>query len=185
VTAPVVESRRPPLARLLGFALLLAAVSWGLGTFSAWPWAASEPGAATIRVAFKHVATFEQAGAALSKEELERLPRHMRPQDSGRAGTGRRVETALRLAVDGRTVLDRRYTPGGLRRDGPTFGDETVAVAPGARAVTVELTDGVAAGAAGAGRSWRLEETIDVRPGQAVLIEFTEEAGLRVHSASR
>ena len=184
MTAPVVESRRPPLPRLLGFALLLTAVSWGLGTFSAWPWVASQPGAAVIRVAFKHVAAFEQAGPALSKEELEKLPRHMRPQSAERARTGRRVETELRLAVDGRPVLDRRYAPGGLRRDGPTFGDETVAVHPGRRLIAVELTDGLAAGA-GAGRRWQLEETVDVRPGQALLIEFTEEGGLRIHASTR
>lgn len=181
MTAPAVESRRPSLARLLGFAILLAAVSWALGTFSAWPWVASEPGTAVIRVAFKHVAAFEEEGLALSKEELERLPRHMRPQNAERSRTGRRVETALRLAVDGRPALDRRYAPGGLRRDGPTFGDEAVTVPPGRRLVAVELIDGVAA-RAGAGRSWRLDDTIDVRPGQAVLIEFTDEGGLRIHT---
>ena len=48
MTPPMIEERRPRRGRLVGFALLLSAVSWGLGAFAAYPWAASDPGAAMI-----------------------------------------------------------------------------------------------------------------------------------------
>ena len=48
MTPPVVEDRRPRVGRLAGFVLLLSGVSWGLGAFAAFPWAASEGGPAAI-----------------------------------------------------------------------------------------------------------------------------------------
>jgi len=176
---PVIESGRPSTGRLIGFAVLLAGVSWGLGAFAAWPWAGSEPGAAIIRIAFKHVAAFEHEGHALSKAEIEKLPRHMRPESAERARTGGRVPTVLRVEVDGRLVLEKSYAPGGLRHDGPTFGYEELPVAPGRHVLEVILADARAEGAQGeARRRWRLVQEVDVAPGRAPLIEFSEAAGL-------
>ncbi len=179
MTAPVVEDRRPRPGRLVGFALLLGAVSWGLGAFAAYPWAASEPGMATIRVAFKHVAAFERAGPVRSPEEIEKLPRHMRPTSPERAQTGRRVDTVLRVELDGRALLERRYSPGGLRRDGPTFAYEELAVRPGRHLLRVTLADEAAARAgAPPPRRWQLEEELAIAGGQALLVEFSEDTGL-------
>jgi hypothetical protein len=174
----VLEDRRPSIARLIGFALLLTAVSWGLGAFAAFPWVASDPDAAVVRVAFKHVAEFEHAGTRLSKEEIEKLPRHMRPQNLQHAPTGRRVPTRLRVAVDGRRLLDKEYSPGGLRHDGPTFGYEELAVAPGRHLLEARLADHAPEHAAP--RRWQLEQEVDLQPGQALLVEFSEDGGLRV-----
>jgi hypothetical protein len=176
MTAPVLEDRRPRPGRLLGFALLLCAVSWALGAFAAFPWAASDPGAAMIRIAFKHVAAFEHAGPARTPEEIEKLPRHMRPTSPERARTGRRVDTVLRVELDGRTLLERRYSPGGLRRDGPTFAYEELAVRPGRYRLRVTLADET--GEAAAPRRWQLAEEVAVARGQAMLIEFSEDTGL-------
>jgi hypothetical protein len=179
MTAPVVEDRRPRPGRLVGFALLLGAVSWGLGAFAAYPWAGSDPGAAMIRVAFKHVAAFERAGPVRSQEEIEKLPRHMRPTSPERAQTGRRVDTVLRVELDGRVLLERRYSPGGLRRDGPTFAYEELAVRPGRYRLGVTLADGPADSAAGAApRRWQLDEEVTIAPGQTLLVEFSEDTDL-------
>jgi hypothetical protein len=172
----MLEPRRPSPARLVGFALLLGLTSWGLGALAAWPWPASDPGAAVLRVAFKHVAAFEEAAPARSAEELARLPRHMRPTAPEGARTGRRVDTTLTVVVDGRTLLDRRYRPGGLRHDGPTFGYEELAVSPGRRTVEVVLADAPAAGRTP--RRWQLRQELDIRPGQAPLVELSEASGL-------
>jgi hypothetical protein len=181
MSAPVLESRRPSMGRIVGFVLLLAGVSLGLCVFSAFPWAGSDPGAAVVRVAFKHVGAFEQAAAARSKEEIDKLPRHMRPTSQERAQTGRRVDTHLAVVVDGRMLLDRLYRPGGLRHDGPSFGYEEFAVPPGRRLVEVTLADRQAEGApADSGRRWQLKEEVDVAPGRALLVEFSEERGLSV-----
>jgi len=181
VSAPVLESRRPSAGRLIGFALLLTAVSWGLGAFAAWPWAATDPGAAVIRVAFKHVAAFEHEAAARSKEELEKLPRHMRPQSPESSQTGRRVDTVLRVELDGRLVLERHYSPGGFRHDGPTFGYEEIPVTPGAHRLEAVLSDARAERAESQGRrSWEVTQQVEIARGQALLVEFSEESGLRI-----
>ena len=181
MSAPVLESRRPSMGRLVGFALLLAGVSLGLCVFSAYPWTGSDPDAAVVRIAFKHVGVFEQAAALRSQEEIDKLPRHMRPTSQERARTGRRVDTHLTVAVDGRVLLDRHYRPGGLRHDGPTFGYEELAVRPGRRLVEVTLADRQAEGApAGSGRRWQLKDEVELAPGRALLVEFSEDTGLSV-----
>jgi len=178
MTPPMIEERRPRRGRLVGFALLLSAVSWGLGAFAAYPWAASDPGAAMIRVAFKHVAAFEHEGLARSKEEIEKLPRHMRPQSPERARTGRRVDTLLRVELDGRVLLARPYSPGGLRHDGPTFAYEELAVRPGPHRLRVTLADELPEQPGTPPRRWQLDEPVVVGPGQSLLIEYTEDTGL-------
>jgi hypothetical protein len=177
----MLEARRSPPARLLGFALLLIVVSWGLGALAAAPWSASRPDAGVIRVAFKHVAAFEHASAARSREEIEKLPRHMRPTSPERAQTGRRVDTLLRVDVDGHTLLARRYAPGGLRGDGPTFAYEELAVRPGRHLIEVTVADATAEPAKPpAGRQWHLKEEVDLAHGHSPLIELTEDRGLTI-----
>jgi hypothetical protein len=176
VTVPLLPPDRPSAPRLAGFVVLAGLVALGLATFSAYPWVASAPEAASLRVAFKHVAPFEATARGLSAEELARLPKHMRPQSVERARTGRRHDTTLRVVVDGRVLVERTYRPGGLRHDGPTFGYEELPLATGRRRLEVTLDDG--AGSAGSRGPWRLAQELEVPPGRAVLVELTEEVGL-------
>ena len=165
--------------------MLLAAVSWGLGAFAAFPWAGSDPGAAMIRVAFKHVAVFAQLGPVRSREDIEKLPRHMRPTNPERAGTGRRVPTVLRAEVDGQLQIEKIYRPGGFRGDGPTFGYEELRVSPGRHRLQVTLADGRAPGRPEpAGQQWQLRQDVDLAKGQVLLIEFSEASGLTIRSPS-
>jgi hypothetical protein len=186
VTEPVLEDRRPGARRLAGFVVLLAAVSWGLGAFSAFPWTASPPGAALLRLTVQHVAALEEGGGSLSPEELAKLPRHMRPQSAERARTGRRRDTRLRVTLDGRRLLDRVYRPGGLRHDGPTFAYEELALPTGRHRLEVTLADEDGEGGEGTGprRRWRLERDVDIRPGQTPLVEFSEDAGLTLRQGA-
>jgi hypothetical protein len=182
VSAPILESRRPSSGRLIGFVLLLAAVSWGLGAFAAWPWTGSDPRSAMIRVAFKHVAAFEhEAAAAPSKEEIEKLPRHMRPQSPERSRTGRRVETVLSVALDGRLALEKHYSPGGFRHDGPTFGYEEIPVPPGRHRLEAVLADKRSEQVEDkVRRRWEIAQELEIGAGQALLLEFSEDSGLRL-----
>jgi hypothetical protein len=165
----VLEDRRPGPGRLAGFVLLFLAVALSLAVFSAFPWAATPPGVALLKVALKHVAAPAKTGATLSREELEKLPRHMRPPGGQAGAGGPRRDTTVRVAVDDRLVLDRTYRPSGLRGDGPTFVYEEIALVPGRRRVEATLTEGGAA--AGPGR--RIVTEIEVTPGQVLLLELS------------
>jgi hypothetical protein len=162
----MLEERRPSPARLAGFTALLLGVAWGLGAFAALPWQASPPDAALVKVAIKRVAAFEAAGRPLSADELAALPRHMRPASGMSAPSGRRRDTRLAVALDGRSVLDRTYRPGGWRHDGPTHAYAEQPVPPGRHVVEATLDE------------WHLRQELEIAPGRVVRLEFSEELGL-------
>jgi hypothetical protein len=173
---PVLEDRRPGPGRMVGFVLLFLAVAAGLAVFSALPWAATPPGVALLKVALKHVAAPTEGGAALSPAELEKLPRHMRPQGGQVGAGGPRRDTTVRVTLDGRPVLDRTYRPSGLRNDGPTFVYEEVELGPGLHRLEATM-DEAGAPPSGAGatspRGRRIVADVDVQPGQVLLLELS------------
>ena len=138
---PIVPSRRPAPARIVGFALLLAGVSWALGAFAAWPLTLAPADSARLRISLRHVPAFVASGERPSAEDIARLPAHMRPADPGRQTTGRRADVAVRVAVDGQPRLDARYRPTGFRRNGPVHAYDELALPPGARHIAVALVD--------------------------------------------
>lgn len=174
----VIESRRPTAGRVAGCVALLALVSWALGAFAAFPLPLSGQDAALLKIAFKHVAAFERQEPGRSPEEIEKLPRHMRPQNPERSRTGKRLDTLLSVELDGRRLVEKAYRPGGLRHDGPTFAYEELAVPPGRHRLEVALADGSREGESR--RLWRLEEEIEIRPRQVLLVEFSDGTGLSV-----
>ena len=182
MTAPLLPPARPSPIRLAGFVVLVTGVSLALAVFSAFPWTASLPDRAVARVAFKHVAAFETEGAReLSREELEKLPKHMRPQSAERARTGTRRDTLVRVTLGDRVLLVKTYRPSGLRHDGPTFGYEEMAVPTGRHRLEATLVDTGREAEGGEGRGgWHVARELDIRPGQAILIEFSEETGLAI-----
>ncbi|MBI2467047.1 MAG: hypothetical protein HYV62_04405 [Candidatus Rokubacteria bacterium] len=86
----------------------------------------------------------------------------------------------LRIALDGRRVLEKTYRPGGLRHDGPTFAYEELPLAAGRHRLAATLWE-ARADAGGRdepeARRWRLEREVEVRPNQVLLVEFSEETG--------
>ncbi|OGL00879.1 MAG: hypothetical protein A3E31_17920 [Candidatus Rokubacteria bacterium RIFCSPHIGHO2_12_FULL_73_22] len=167
----VVPSRRPGPLRVSGFVAVLVAVSWALGAFSAWPWTVTAPGSARLRISLRHVTGFHADVRTRSAEELAKLPAHMRPKDASVPVTGRRADAVLSVRVDGRPALTRTYRPTGLRRNGPVYAYEELALAPGRHVVGLTLTD------AGSGRAWPLDTAIEFAPGRAPLVEFVAGAG--------
>ena len=184
---PMLEDRRPGPGRLVGFVLLFLAVATGLAAFSAYPWAASPPGAALVKVALKHVAAPAGTETALSREELEKLPRHMRPP-SGQSGTsGTRRDTKVRVAIDGQPLLEKTYRPSGLRHDGPTFVYEELTLSPGTHVLDATLLEAGAATtepeAPQHGR--RITVEVKVESGQVFLLELSDQRELVLRQGAR
>ena len=163
----VVPARRPGAGRIVGFVVLLAAIAWGLGALAAWPWRASAPTGAIVRISVRHVSGFAGAVERRSPEELARLPAHMRPLDAGRPATARRSDTQLIVTIDGTTVLERAYRPTGFRRDGPIYGYEERRVAAGRHVVTVTLAD-----VGTASHTWTASRALEIADGAAPLFEY-------------
>lgn len=177
---PVLENRRPGPGRLAGFVGLFLAVASGLATFSAFPWAATPPGAAVLKVAFKHVSGLAETGVVLSREELEKLPRHMRPA-GGQQGVSRsRRDTTVRVALDGRPILEKTYRPSGFGGDGPTFVYEELPLAPGLHRfeATLAETHGSARGDTTSPPAQRLVADVEISPGQVLLLELANQQEL-------
>lgn len=185
---PVLEDRRPGPGRLAGFILLFLAVASGLAAFSAFPWAATPPGVALLKVAFKRVSASAEAGAALSREELEKLPRHMRPQ-GGQSGTsGARRDTIVRVTLDGRPILDRTYRPTGLRHDGPTFVYEELSVPLGRHVLEAALVETGASSAGSTATSpseRRIVADVEVGAGQVFLLELSNQEAFALRQGGR
>jgi hypothetical protein len=177
---PILPPARPSPLRLAGFGILLTGVCLALTVFSAFPWIASPPGLAVVRVAFRHVTAFEEGpGGQLSREELEKLPKHMRPLSGERARTGARRDTLVRVMLGEQVLLARTYRPSGFRHDGPTFGYEEIAVPAGRHRIDARLADAGGEEGAPTGR-WHVTRELDIRPGQAVLVELSEQTGLTI-----
>jgi hypothetical protein len=177
--SPVLEDRRPGPGRLVGFILLFLAVAASLAVFSAFPWAASPPEVALLKVAFKHVSAPAETGAILSREELEKLPRHMRPQAGQSSVSGIRRDTTVRVALDGQLLLVRTYRPSGLRHDGPTFVYEELTMPLGRHVLEATLVEaGESHGDADTARGRRLTAEVDVRARQVILLELSPERTL-------
>jgi hypothetical protein len=172
----LLENRRPGPGRIAGFVALFLAVASGLAVFSAFPWAASPPGVALLKVALKHVSAPVEAAAVLSPEELAKLPRHMRPA-GGQGGERRgRRDTVVRVTLDGRPVLERTYRPSGLRSDGPTFVYEEVELRPGRYRIEASLAETggpPARSGATAPLERRVDADVDVASGEVLLLELS------------
>lgn len=178
---PVLEDRRPGPGRLAGFILLFLAVASGLAAFSAFPWAATPPGVALLKVAFKRVSAPAETGAALSREELEKLPRHMRPQGGQSGASGTRRDTIVRVTLDGRPILERTYRPTGLRHDGPTFVYEELSVPLGRHtleAALVETGGAPAKGDATSSPARRIVAMVEIESGHVLLLELSSQQEL-------
>lgn len=164
---------RPAPRQVIALALLLTAAGWALSLLADRPWAATPAGRSTLRISVRHVTGFAGGAPGPSETEIAGRPAHMRPVPGDRRpATGRRADARLEVEVDGRTLLARTYRPTGLRRDGPVYGYEEVALPPGRHRVRVSLRD-----LAPPGQSWQLEGDVQVPPGQAPLVEYVPGSG--------
>jgi hypothetical protein len=168
------------IRQVAGAAVLFVAVSWALSAFAAWPWQAAREDAARLRLSLRHVTAFAEQGAALSPDELAKLPPHMRPTDGTTRTTRRRADALLSLSVDGRTIVERRYRPTGYRNDGPVHAYDEVDLPAGTHDVRVTLVE--ATGGHADAPAYTFDQRITIPARRTPLLQFHDRAW-QLHSA--
>ena len=141
-----------------------------IGYFSTQPrFSVLEPGQALVRLSFIHAAERKEACRNRTPEELAKLPPNMRAaQDCPRECAPVMVE----LEVDGQVVLRREVQPDGLKRDGNATLYHRLPIPAGKHRVVARLRD-----RAGEGFNFQKDETLELAPGQALLIDFVATKG--------
>jgi hypothetical protein len=141
-----------------------------IGYFSTSPrYHVTEPDEALVRVSFSHAAQRLQECRQRSDEELAKLPPNMRlREDCPRE----RAPTHFQLEVDGQVMVDRVITPSGLSKDGPATLYSRMRVPAGRHSLVARLND-----TPGAGFNHSAEATVDLKPGDAVVIDFQASKG--------
>ncbi|HEY9532218.1 MAG TPA: hypothetical protein VIQ55_12545 [Burkholderiales bacterium] len=141
-----------------------------IGYFSTQPrFSVLEPGQALVRLSFIHAAERKEACRNRTPEELAKLPPNMRAaQDCPRE----RAPVMVELEVDGQVVLRREVQPAGLKRDGNATLYHRLPIPAGKHRVVARLRD-----RAGEGFNFQKDETLELAPGQALLIDFVATKG--------
>jgi hypothetical protein len=157
--------------RYLGQAVAYALFALAIGVFATWPgYRLLERDQALLRLSFSHAGKVSTECRQRSPEELAKMQPQMRtPLDCQRE----RSPVQVRLVLDGQVLVDQAYPPAGLARDGASSGYWRAPIAAGAHSLQVTLRDDVRPGAPVYERS----ASLDVRPGQLVLIDFKPDQG--------
>lgn len=168
----VAERRQPiSMAAMIGQGVLYAAFALFIGVFSHWPtYKPLDAGQALIKVSF--AMTGKPVGDCIKRtpEELAKLPPNMRkPIECPRE----RSPVSIEVDIGGQTVLSRTAQPTGLKRDGTSAVYERVPVPAGEQKIAVRMKDDVRA----PGFNYQLEETVELKPSQVLVIDFSAEKG--------
>lgn len=118
-------------AAAVGFALL---ATLGIGALSQLPYDAEAGDHAVVRLAWRVRGIRVEDCRALSPEQIERLPSHMRITETCE---GRTLPYRLRLLLDERPVVDQLIHASGARGDRPLYVYHEEQVSPGLRSIRV------------------------------------------------
>jgi hypothetical protein len=124
---------------------------------------------ALVRLSFIHAAQRKAPCRSRSAEELAKLPPNMRaPLDCPRERSPLLVE----LEVDGEVVLRREVAPSGLQRDGNATVYHRLPLPAGKHRLVAKLRD-----RPGDDFNYVKDETVELAPGSALLIDFVAAKG--------
>lgn len=158
-----------PAAAIAGQIVLYGAFAAVIGYFATDPKYKQIPDdVAVIKVSFSHLGDRECRKRTL--EELEKLPRNMRaPMDCPRERSDIRME----LDIDGESVVKQVLHPTGLYKDGISTMYRRLEVKAGTHKLTARMQDNVVQ------EGWKFvkEETIELKPAQALVIDFHPDKG--------
>ena len=128
---------------------------------------------AMLTIAFSHAGQLREPCRKLSSEELAQMAQNMRrAEDCPRE----RSPVAIQATLDGQMVYDAVLQPPGLFSDGGVDVYFSERIPAGRHNLELRMDDSVRE----EGFNHRLEQGIDVRPGQIILVRFNNEKGFRV-----
>jgi len=154
-----------------GQALLYAAFAAFIGVFTRWPTYQHLPeDHALVKLSFIHHGQRLVECRKLDPEELAKLPPNMRaPVSCPRE----RSPILVEVDVDGVTVLRQAAQPAGLSRDGAASVYQRFEVPAGTHRFDVRLRDS----ARTEGFDFQRSDTVDLKPAQVLVIDFSAEKG--------
>ena len=157
--------------RIAGQVAAYAAFAAVIGLFASWPpYSLLEADQALLRLSFSHPGKVSTECRQRTPEELAKMQPQMRtPTDCQRE----RSPVQVRVVLDDRVLVDRAYPPAGLSRDGASSGYWRTPIAAGTHKLAVTLRDDVRPNAP----TYQREASLDVKPGQIVLIDFKPDQG--------
>ena len=159
------------LLRYAGQLVACALFALVIGVFANWPdYRLLGDDQALLRLSFSHPGKVSTDCRRRTPEELARMQPQMRtPLDCQRE----RSPVQVRVVLDDQVLVDQVYAPAGLSRDGASSGYWCTPIAAGTHRLAVSLRDDVRPGAPLYERS----ASVDVKPGQVVLIDFKPDQG--------
>lgn len=152
-------------------ALAYAAFAVVIGYFSTFPrYQHLQPDEALLRLSFKHPGKPVGECRERSAEELAKLPPQLRNKTECP-----RERSPVRAVVelDGKPLYDATFPAAGLKRDGAASGYRRLAIPAGQHTLKVAFNDDVRA----QGFTYEHAATVDLKPGQVVLIDLVAERG--------
>jgi ferredoxin/coenzyme F420-reducing hydrogenase delta subunit len=152
----------------------LRAVAWALfaisaGAFSSWPvFQLIEPDEGIVSLTFSHAGQRLRECRVLSQEEMMKLPPNMRkPSDCPRE----RWPVLVEFSVDGESLYRESLPPSGLWNDGESTIYQRFTLGRGTYRFAIGMSDS----GREEGFDYHQEATVDLAPGQHIVVEFDEE----------
>lgn len=165
---------RDDMTRILSWAgqIVIYALFGGLiGYFSSEPSYNYFPAdRSLIKLSFAHGAARKGTCRKRTREELRKLAPNMRkPMDCPRE----RLPVYVELSLDGKRIYAASLTPSGLSRDGPSRVYARLPVPAGRHKLSARLRDTARA----TGFDYEKTESLDLKPGQNLAIDFRADIG--------
>ncbi len=155
----------------IGQALLYGLFALIIGYFSTSPPYRHLPAhQGLIKLSFSHEGKLVSACRQRTPEELGKLAPNMRaPMDCPRE----RSPVTVEIDLDGTPAYRHVAVPSGLSRDGASTVYHRIPVNSGEHRLSIRLNDD----ARGGGFNHRREETVMLKPGKVLVIDFSQDAG--------
>lgn len=140
-----------------------------VGLFSAWPrYALIEDDRAMISMVFSHAGQRMGECRTLTQDELNKLPPNMRkPNDCPRE----RYPVSVELDSGGALLFSDTLPPSGIWADGKSSVYKRIEIDAGLHELRVTMIDGDGV----AGHDYILQQSVNILPGQNLVIRFNEE----------